>query len=205
MDTNTKDTSRQITGKKVAKEIFSWVKVVVIALLLTIVIRRFVIVNAEVPTSSMVSLIDPGDRLIGFRLSYLFSDPKRFDVVIFRYPVDPSEKFIKRVIGLPGETVTIREGRIYIDDSEMPLEEDYLPEEWVVRNDGLVYEVPEDSFFLLGDNRNVSLDARFWAEEAVKEGLAETEEEAAGYTFVSKKDILGKALFKYYPHLEGLG
>ena len=199
-----KEPSRTVDGKKVAKEIFSWVRVVVVALLLTIVIRRFVIVNAEVPTSSMVSLIDPGDRLIGFRLSYLFSEPKRFDVVIFWYPVDRTEKFIKRVIGLPGETVTIREGKIYIDDSETPLEEDYLPEEWVVRNDGMIYDVPEDCYFLLGDNRNVSMDARYWAEEAIKEGLTTDPAEAEEYTFVNKKDILGKALFKYYPRLEGL-
>ena len=201
---NAPEPPKTVDGKKVAKEIFSWVRVVLFALLLTILIRRFVIVNAEVPSSSMVSLIDPGDRLIGFRLSYLFSEPKRFDVVIFWYPVDRSEKFIKRVIGLPGETVTIRDGEIYIDDSETPLEEDYLPEEWVVKNDGLIYEVPEDCYFLLGDNRNVSMDARYWAEEAMRVGLTTDPVEAEKYTFVNKKDILGKAIFKYYPRLEGL-
>ena len=190
--------------KSVAKEIFSWVRVIVIALLVTIVIRKFVIVNAEVPTGSMISLIDPGDRLIGFRLSYLFQGPKRFDVVIFKYPVDPSEKFIKRVIGLPGETVSIQEGKIYIDGSTVPLDEPYLPEPWVERNDGLIYEVPEDCYFLLGDNRNVSLDARYWAEEALREGLVTSEAEAESYTFVPKSEILGKALFKYYPKLEGI-
>ncbi|MBQ4293743.1 MAG: signal peptidase I [Lachnospiraceae bacterium] len=190
--------------KAVAKEIMSWVWVVLLAFLATIIIRKFVIVNAEVPTGSMVSLIDPGDRLIGFRLSYLFKDPQRFDVVIFKYPVDPNEKFIKRVIGLPGETVTIRDAKIYIDDSAVPLDEPYLPERWTEQNDGLIYEVPEDSYFLLGDNRNVSLDARYWANEAIEAGLTEDWEVAEEYTFVPKKDILGKAIFKYYPKFEVL-
>ena len=190
--------------KEILKEVFSWIRVIAIALILSIVIRQFVIVNAKVPTPSMVSLIYPGDKLIGFRLSYLFEGPKRFDIVIFRYPVDPEEKFIKRVIGLPGEKVTIREGKIYINDSETPLDEPYLPEPWVNTNDGLIYEVPEDCYFLMGDNRNVSLDARFWAEEAIKEGIATTAEEADTYTFVPRKEILGKAIFKYYPKLEAL-
>lgn len=182
------------------KEIWEWIKVILFAVLLTVCIKTFVIVNAEVPTSSMVSLIDPGDRLVGFRLSYLFSDPERGDVVIFRYPVNPREKFIKRVIGLPGETVEIRDGEIFINGSDTPLVEDYLPEQWVVANDGYYYEVPEDSYFVLGDNRNHSMDARFWPEEALRKGLAMTAEEAYSYSFVDRKQILGKAIFKYYPH-----
>lgn len=183
------------------KEIWEWIKVILFAVLLTVCLKTFVIVNAEVPTSSMVSLIDPGDRLVGFRLSYLFSEPERGDVVIFRYPVDPQEKFIKRVIGLPGETVKIRDGQIFINGSDTPLEEDYLPEQWVVANDGYDYEVPEDSYLVLGDNRNHSLDARFWPEEAMRKGIALTWEEAEAYSFVNRKQILGKAIFKYYPHI----
>ncbi|MBQ6441928.1 MAG: signal peptidase I [Lachnospiraceae bacterium] len=186
------------------KEIWEWIKVILIAVLITVCLKTFVIVNAEVPTSSMVSLIDPGDRLVGFRLSYLFSDPERGDVVIFKYPVNPREKFIKRVIGLPGETVEIRDGEIFIDGSDTPLVEDYLPEQWVVANDGIVYEVPEDSYLVLGDNRNHSLDARFWPEEALRKGVAATPEEAAAYSFVNRKQILGKAIFKYYPHIARL-
>ncbi len=186
------------------KEIWEWIKVILIAILATVLIKTFIIVNAEVPTSSMVSLIDPGDRLVGFRLSYLFSDPERGDVVIFKYPVDPRQKFIKRVIGLPGETVEIRDGEIYIDGSDTPLVEDYLPEQWVVANDGIVYAVPEDSYLVLGDNRNHSMDARFWPEEALRTGVATTEEEARSYSFVNRKQILGKAIFKYYPHIKKL-
>ena len=191
-------------AKKIRKEIFSWIRLIVIVLAAVFVVKQFVIVNAVVPTTSMQNLIDPGDRLIGFRLAYVFGEPQRFDVIIFKYPVDEEQNYIKRVIGLPGETVTISDGEIYIDDSEEPLDEPYLPEEWIVENDGYTFTVPEDSYFVLGDNRNVSLDARYWAEEAISAGLADTEEEAEQYTFVKKNKILGKAIFKYWPGFSSL-
>ena len=191
-------------AKRIRKEVFSWIRLIVIVLAAVFVVKQFVIVNAVVPTTSMQNLIDPGDRLIGFRLAYVFGEPQRYDVVIFKYPVDEEQNYIKRVIGLPGETVTISDGEIYIDDSTEPLDEPYLPEEWVDENDGYTFVVPEDSYFVLGDNRNVSLDARFWAEEAINAGLADTPEEAQQYTFVKKNKILGKAIFKYWPHIKSL-
>lgn len=182
----------------VKKEIISWVKFILIVVVLSLFINKCIIVNAEVPTSSMENLIKPGDRLIGNRLSYLIGKPERFEVVIFKYPVDESKNFIKRVIGLPGEKVRIEDGLIYINDSKEPLEEDYLKEEWTVCNDGYEFEVPEDCYLMLGDNRNVSLDARYWAEEAVNNGLADNEQDAECYQYVSKDQLLGKALFKYW-------
>ena len=187
------------TAEEIKTEILSWIKLILIILICTFLLRRYVIVNAEVPSSSMENLIEPGDRLVGFRMAYLKEEPKRFDVIIFRYPVDESQSFIKRVIGLPGETVEIREGKIYIDGSSEPLEEDYLKEEWTVNNDGYVFQVPDDSYLVLGDNRNVSLDARYWADEALEYGVAATESEAEKYSYVSRDAILGKAEFKYWP------
>ena len=104
------------------RELFSFVEIFVVAFLLAQFMTRFVVINAEVPSESMENMIEPGDRLFGFRLAYAFDDPKRYDVVIFRYPVDETQNYIKRVIGLPGEKVEIREGKIYIDDSDVPLE-----------------------------------------------------------------------------------
>ena len=104
----------------------------------------------------------PGDRLLGLRLTYLFSDPQRGDIVVFKYPVDESVNYIKRIIGLPGETVEIRDSKVYINGSETPLEEDYLKEEWVDVNDGFTFQVPEDCYLMMGDNRNDSSDARYW-------------------------------------------
>lgn len=190
--------------RSLVREILSFVEIFAAAFILAQLMTHFVLMNAEVPSESMEQLIEPGDRLFGFRLAYLFSQPERFDVVIFRYPVDESQNFIKRVIGLPGETVEIHDGKIYIDGAEEPLEEPYLPESWTDDNDGYVFEVPMDSYLMLGDNRNISLDARFWANEALQAGIASDEAEAQKYTYVTKEQILGRAIFKYYPHLESL-
>ena len=184
------------------KELLSWVEIFVVAVLISLFLTQVVLVNALVPSSSMETLISPGDRLFGNRLAYKFGDPERFDVVIFKYPVDESQNYIKRVIGLPGEKVTIEDAKIYINDSETPLQENYLPEEWIIENDGYVFEVPEDCYLMLGDNRNVSEDARYWAEEAYVNDLADSVEDGEAYTYVSRDKILGKAVFTYWPHFQ---
>lgn len=195
-----KDTEEEKTP--LWKELLSWVEIIVVAVLISLFLTKVVLVNALVPSSSMETLISPGDRLFGNRLTYKFKDPERFDVVIFKYPVDEEENYIKRIIGLPGETVTIENAKIYINDSETPLEENYLPEEWVIENDGYVFEVPEDCYLMLGDNRNVSEDARYWAEEAYEYGLADSVEDGESYTYVRRDKILGKAMFTYWPHFQ---
>lgn len=196
--------SEKIEKSSLVKEILSWVALFVAAVLLSQFLTRVLLVNAMVPTSSMESLIEPGDRLFGNRLAYKFSDPERFDVIIFKYPVDEEQDYIKRVIGLPGETVTIEDAKIYINDSDTPLEEKYLPEEWVIENDGYRFEVPKDSYLVLGDNRNLSLDARYWAEEAYIDELVDTIEEGESYTYVSRDQIRGKAMFTYWPRFRVL-
>ena len=113
------------------KEILSWCMTLLAAFVLAIVLKNYVIINATVPTGSMENTIEPGDDLFGFRLAYKFAEPERGDIVIFRFPDDESQKYVKRVIGLPGEKVTITEGKIYINNSDVPLEEDYLKEDWV--------------------------------------------------------------------------
>ena len=189
------------------KEIFSWVRVIAEALVIALLLNTFIIVNATVPSGSMENTIQPGDRLFGLRLTYLFKDPARGDIVVFRYPVDASlgkkTNYIKRIIGLPGETVEIRNAKIYINGSEEPLDEPYLKEEWTVLNDGITFEVPEGCYLMLGDNRNNSSDSRYWAmcawqdyEEAGKEI---TPEDALALSFVKRKQILGKAYVRYWP------
>ena len=106
----------------------------------------------------MENTIMTGDQIFGNRLAYVKSDPQRYDIVIFYYPDDEKQKFIKRVIGLPGETVTIRDGKVYINDSTEPLRDDFCPETPV--GDFGPYEVPEGCYFMLGDNRNNSEDSR---------------------------------------------
>ncbi len=152
-----------------------------IALVAALLINNFILLNAKVPSGSMENTIMTGDRLFGFRLSYMFSDPERGDIVIFKYPDDESVNYIKRVIGLPGETVTITDGKIYINHSDTPLKEDYLKEEWLVKNDGMEFQVPEGYYFMLGDNRNSSKDSRYWTN-----------------TYVARDKILAKAIFRYW-------
>lgn len=189
------------------KEIISWIEVIAAAVVIAFLINSFIIVNATVPTGSMENTIMPKDRLFGLRLTYLFKDPQRGDIVVFRYPVDASlgkkTNYIKRIIGLPGETVEIRNAKIYIDGSDTPLDEPYLKEEWVVFNDGITFEVPEDCYLMLGDNRNNSSDSRYWALVALQDyaeaGKEITKEEAWALSFVKRKQILGKAYVRYWP------
>lgn len=205
-DTQAEEAEKEPERKKrsLLRELFSLIEIFVVAFLLAQLMTHFVLINAEVPSESMENMIEPGDRLFGFRLAYTFGEPDRFDVVIFRYPVDETQNYIKRVIGLPGEKVEIRDAKIYIDDAAVPLEEPYLPEQWVDDNDGYVFHVPEGCYLMLGDNRNISSDARFWADNALQDGVAENEEDAKQYTYVRAEQILGRAVLKYYPHFESL-
>lgn len=180
------------------KEVVSWVRMFVIVIAVVFVLTQFVIINVRVPSGSMENTIMTKDRLIGFRFSYWFDEPQCGDIILFSYPVDEKQTYIKRVIGLPGETVEIRDGKIYIDGSSEPLEEDYLKETWTWENDGYTFKVPEGCYFVLGDNRNDSEDGRFWAQIALNEGKASTPEEAEPYSYVKKDEIKGKAIFKYY-------
>ena len=172
------------TAGKVIREIMSWVVPFAIALLVTLVLKKYVIINADVPTGSMENSIMPGDRLIGNRLAYLKQGPERGDIVIFEFPDNEEELYVKRVIGLPGETVDIIDGEIYItgDGETMLLEEDYLKETWTVATGDYHFEIPEDAYLVLGDNRNDSWDARYWSN-----------------TYVYREKILGEAVFVYWP------
>ena len=164
----------------VGKELFQWVLVILGAVILAFLIDTFVIVNAQIPSGSMENTIMTGDRVFGNRLAYKFSDPKRFDIIIFKYPDDESQLFIKRIIGLPGETVEIHDGNIYINGSDSPLEDVDIKEP--MEGSFGPYTVPEGCYFVMGDNRNNSRDSRYWEN-----------------TFVSEDEILGKAVFRYWP------
>lgn len=168
--------------KSLLWEALSWVFTFALAIGLALVLKSYVIINATVPTGSMEHTIEPGDDLFGLRLTYHFSDVKRGDIIIFRFPDDETQKYVKRVIGLPGEKVTIDQGKIYIDDSETPLDEPYLKDQWVQATGPFEFEVPEDGYLVMGDNRNDSYDARYWE-----------------HTYVTKDEIIGKAYLIYYP------
>lgn len=162
------------------KEILSLLGTMAVAAVAVMLLKEFVIINAFIPSGSMEHTISPGDRVIGNRLAYKSDEPERGDIVIFKYPDDETQLFVKRVIGLPGETVTIEDAKVYVEGTILP--EDYLKEEWTLDNGPYTFEIPEGSYLVLGDNRNNSKDARYWEN-----------------TYVEAEQILGKAVFRYWP------
>lgn len=184
----------QAKRKSIVKEILSWVEVILVSLALAWFIGTFIIMNAYIPSGSMENTLKEGDKVIGNRLAYLFDEPERGDIIMFKYPEDETRDFIKRVIGLPGETVTIKAGKVYIDSSEIPLTEDYLKETPNEVDFG-PYKVPEGCYFVMGDNRNASNDSRFW-------GDASNPDDPVHY--VAKDKILAKAVVKWMPKIQML-
>ena len=181
---------------KIWNEIWDYVKMIIIVVVVVLFVNNFILINAKIPSESMENTIMTGDRVFGFRLAYglnvdLFGnhiskkvkDPERFDIIIFKYPDDESQLFIKRLIGLPGETVEIRDGKVYIDGTQEPLDDSFVPE--VPTGDYGPYKVPENSYFMLGDNRENSRDSRFWDN-----------------TFVTFDQIVGKAVIRYFPSIK---
>lgn len=146
--------------KAIIKEIISYVVTFAIALAVGLFINRFIISSIHVPTGSMIPTIQINDRLFGNRLAYINSEPERGDIVVFPWPDNEEETYIKRIIGLPGETINIIDGKVYINDSEEPLEEPYLKE--TPYGSFGPYVVPEGCYFVMGDNRNFSKDSRYW-------------------------------------------
>ena len=165
---------------------FIWevIKIVIIALVIVIPVRYFLFQPFLVSGQSMEPNFENGDYLIIDEISYRFHDPQRGDVIVFRYPDDPSKRFIKRVIGLPGETVEIKEGKVTIikENTEVLDESQYLPKGLETKGDIKIY-IPEKKLFVLGDNRTVSLDSRIW-------GL------------LPRQNILGRVYLRLWPFKE---
>ncbi len=167
---------------KLKRAFINLFKDIILAFIFVYIITNFIIINARVPSGSMENTIMPKNRIFAFRLSYVFSQPQRGDIIIFKYPDNEKERFVKRIIGLPGEEVKIDDTNIYIDGQL--LEEDYLKEPMNINNHS-TFNVPQDSYFVMGDNRNSSWDSRNWDKP-----------------FVSEDKILGKLILKYYPEFE---
>lgn len=172
-----------------------WVESIIIAFLLAMVIRTFVVQAFKIPTGSMRMTLQEGDLILvnkfiyGAKVPFLnfylpkLRDPKRGDVIVFVYPEDKKKDFIKRLVGLPGETVEIKGGSIYIDDkpADGPIfKQIYYYNRGDFSAEGKKIIVPKDSYFVLGDNSVSSKDSRYWG-------------------FVPKDNLLGQALVIYWP------
>lgn len=165
--------------KKRVKEILSNIGIFFLVFCFGLFLNRYIVANAQVPTGSMETTVMAGDRILVNRLSYVFGEPKRGDIVAFLYPDDGETLYLKRIMGLPGETIAGSDGVIYIDGK--PLAEDFTQE--VSYDTFGPYTVPEGSYFMMGDNRDDSWDSRYWE-----------------HKFVKGEDIIGKAAVSYFPH-----
>lgn len=172
------------------QEIMEFIFPIIMALIIAVLLKSFVFANAQIPTGSMLNTIQKGDKVIASRLAYEFGDPERYDIMIFRFPDavaqgNNKEYYVKRVIGLPGETVNITNGTVYVtktDGKTIELDDSFVTACEPTGSYG-PYVVPENSYFVLGDNRNNSLDSRFWAST----------------NFVEKDLAIGKVVFRYSP------
>lgn len=171
--------------KSPLKDALEFFAPIVIALIIAIILKTLVFANAVIPTGSMLNTIHEGDRVIASRITYTFNDPERYDIAIFKYPDDPKQNFVKRIIGMPGETVSIRNGEVYIVDKDgksEKLRDDFVSPENMDNYNG-TFVVPENCYFVMGDNRDNSVDSRYWTTT----------------NFVSRDKMVGKVLFRYYP------
>lgn len=146
------------------------------ALIFALLIRHFIVMVSVVPTSSMVPTLKVGDRLFVNRFIYRFTEPQRGDIVVFKSVVDDKD-YVKRLIGLPGETIEMRRGTVYVNGKEIlfpgvNIQYDYDAQDPVT--------IPAGHFYMMGDNRAFSADSRIWG-------------------FVPRKNVEGQAWFTFWP------
>ena len=159
-------------------EIRVWTRDLLIAIGLALVIIVFLYQPVKVEGTSMAPLLSDQERIFINKFVYRFEPIQRGDVVVFWYPLDHSKSFIKRVVGLPGETVEIRQGTVYVNGKIVP--EPYVPPQYEDLSDFGLVRVPKDSYFVMGDHRISSNDSRVFGS-------------------VASRFIYGRAVFAYWP------
>jgi signal peptidase I len=172
-----KKTAAPVKKKHIVRE---YAESIIIAVILALIIRTFVVQAFKIPSASMEDTMLIGDHLLvnkfiyGIKIPFVdgrflkIRDPQRGDVIVFEYPEDPSKDFIKRVIGTPGDTIQVINkkvyvnGKLYVNPHEVHKEPDMIPEAQNPRDNMQPIKVPENSYFVMGDNRDRSYDSRFW-------------------------------------------
>ncbi|MBT0652791.1 signal peptidase I [Geomobilimonas luticola] len=183
-----------ITKKHIVRE---YAESIIIAVILALIIRTFVVQAFKIPSGSMEDTLAIGDHILVSKFIYgtkipltdkrilKIRDPRRGDVIVFEYPEDPSKDFIKRVVGTPGDEVQVIDKKVFVNGKpydnphEVHKEKDVIPKEQNPRDNFGPVRVPENSYFVMGDNRDRSYDSRFWG-------------------FVKNEKIKGLAFIKYW-------
>ena len=155
-----------------------------VAVLIALFLRAFVVEAFKIPSGSMIPTLEIGDHIFVNKFIYDFRKPHRGDVIVFKYPPDPSQDYIKRVVGVEGDRVEVRDGRVWVNGTSYGEANCPPGSRWGCDGPTIV---PQDHLFVMGDNRDDSSDSRFWG-------------------FVPAKLIKGEAMFVWYsPHLARIG
>jgi len=168
---------------KTKRLIREYLESIVVALILALVVRAFVVQAFKIPTGSMRPTLLEGDRILVNKFLYRFQEPERGDVIVFKYPEDPKRDFIKRLVGKGEEDVLLEEGRLVIDGRKIlsgTFGERYYYNQGQYGRDGKIQTIPKEHYFVLGDNSASSRDSRFWG-------------------FVPRNQVVGKAFLIYWP------
>jgi signal peptidase I len=171
-------TSPGIRLAQIQEELVAWVKTILSAAVYAILIVTFGFQVARVEGQSMAPTLEDQDRLIVNKLVYRIGTPRRGDIVMLYYPINPDKSFVKRVIAEERDTVRIIEGRVYVND--VPMQDDYVPAEFRSHDDWGPQVIPDGYYFVMGDHRNNSSDSRHWG-------------------MVPKKYIIGKVQLRWWP------
>jgi signal peptidase I len=171
-------TSPGVGIAQVKEELIAWVKTLLSAAVYAVLIVTFGFQVARVEGQSMAPTLEDQDRLIVNKLVYRIGEPRRGDIVMLYYPLNPDKSFVKRVIAEEGDTVRIVDGRVYVND--IPLKDDYVSSEYRSHDDWGPQVIPEGYYFVMGDHRNNSSDSRHWG-------------------MVPKRYIIGKVQLRWWP------
>jgi signal peptidase I len=159
-------------------EVVAWFKTLASAAVYATLIVTFGFQVARVEGQSMAPTLSDQDRLIVNKLAYRMGEPRRGDIVMLYYPLNPDKSFVKRVIAEEGDQVRIVDGRVFVND--VPMQDDFVPPEYRSHDDFGPSVIPEGYYFVMGDHRNNSSDSRHWG-------------------FVPKKYIIGKVQLRWWP------
>ena len=223
------DKNKEKKPKNKRKEIIEFFIPIIIAAILAAIIKMFILANAVVPTGSMIPTINEQDRIIASRLSYISNDPERYDIIMFNFPDNEDTKFVKRVLGLPGEMVDVEDGKVYITDSKgerfEAVDSFVNPNETPRGTSGPFYipeqgeEITTDGSYCYAENgMNVGAtsflskycyeeNGKYYVEENLYFCIGDNiniSMDSRSWTnkYVAESKILGKVIFKYYPKFE---